>query len=323
MFKTVETTALRLATLGALVLTATVSQAKPAAAVYVALGDSITFGETDLRYIPSFGDRGYVGLYADSLANRNGGVRPSVINLAIDGETSASFSSGVGRTPPVVGRTDAILAAQNLNYNPDALVPQRDLFLSRVASEQAGGNPIDTVSISLGFNDVAALASLPDPIEQLPATLAAYRTNYSSVLALVRQQLPNADLFVLGYYNPFPANPTSPAAPIFATGGPLLNSIIRDLATEYGGFYVDTATPFVGNEAAYTFQDEMPAGSTIEPPFGGVLPIGNVHPNGTGYQVIANQVKAAAVTEPSSMAVLIVGGAFVLRTMQQRRDRSD
>ncbi|MCY7322250.1 MAG: hypothetical protein LH660_10750 [Phormidesmis sp. CAN_BIN36] len=53
MFKGMETTALRLATLGVLVFTATVSQAKPAAAVYSALSDSTTFGETDLRYIPS------------------------------------------------------------------------------------------------------------------------------------------------------------------------------------------------------------------------------------------------------------------------------
>ncbi|MEH2242614.1 SGNH/GDSL hydrolase family protein [Nostoc sp.] len=317
---------LRLATLGFLVFTVSVSQAQPAAATYIALGDSITFGETDLRYIPSFGDtpseslreRGYVGLYADYLASRNNGVRPTVINLAIDGETSTSFSSGVGRTPPVIGRTDAILAAQNLNYNPNALVPQRDLFLSRVAREKAAGNTIDTVSIALGFNDVAALASLPNPLDQLPATLAAYRANYSDVLALVRQQLPDANLFVLNYYNPFPANPTSPAAPIFAAGGPLLNSVIRDLATEYGGFYVDTATPFVGNEAAYTFQDEQPAGSTVKPPFGGVLPIGNVHPNATGYQVIANQV--AAVPEPSSLgAVLVTGAAFLLRASQRRR----
>lgn len=320
MFKRMEATAMRLTTLGVLVLTATMNPAQSAAAAtFIALGDSITFGETDLEYVPSFGDRGYVGLYADYLASINGGVRPNVINLAIDGETSASFTSGIGRTPPVVGRTDAVLAAQNLNYNPSALVPQRDLFLSKVASEQTAGNTIDTVSISLGFNDLAALASSPNPLEQLPATLATYRTNYSNVLAQIRQQLPDADLFVLNYFNPFPANPTSPAAPIFAAGGPLLNGIIRDLAAEYGGFYVDTATPFVGNEAAYTFIDEMPAGSTVEPPFGGILPIGNVHPNATGYQAIAEQVQVAGVPEPSSLAALATGGVFVLRAIRRRR----
>ncbi len=318
MFKTMQATTKHLTTLGAILLTAAISQVQPASAAYIALGDSITFGETDLQYIPSFGDRGYVGLYADYLASVNGGDRPTVINLAIDGETSASFTTGIGRTPPVVGRTDALLAAQNLNYNPDALVPQRDLFLSKVASEQAAGNTIDTVSISLGFNELAALASLPNPLDQLPATLTTYQDNYRGVLSEVRQQLPDADLFILNYFNPFPANPTSPATPIFAAGGSLLNNIIRDLAVEYDGFYVDTFTPFVGNEAAYIFIDEMPAGSTVEPPFGGVLPVGNVHPNEAGYSAIAMQAKA--VPEPSSMAALLsVGGVFALRAIRQRQ----
>lgn len=313
-----QATTKHLTTLGAILLTAAISQVQPASAAYIALGDSITFGETDLQYIPSFGDRGYVGLYADYLASVNGGDRPTVINLAIDGETSASFTTGIGRTPPVVGRTDALLAAQNLNYNPDALVPQRDLFLSKVASEQAAGNTIDTVSISLGFNELAALASLPNPLDQLPATLTTYQDNYRGVLSEVRQQLPDADLFILNYFNPFPANPTSPATPIFAAGGSLLNNIIRDLAVEYDGFYVDTFTPFVGNEAAYIFIDEMPAGSTVEPPFGGVLPVGNVHPNEAGYSAIAMQAKA--VPEPSSMAALLsVGGVFALRAIRQRQ----
>ena len=67
------------------------------------MGDSITFGETDRAYIPSYVDRGYVSGFADTLGARNGGARPTVINLAIDGETVASFFSGNGRTVPVVG----------------------------------------------------------------------------------------------------------------------------------------------------------------------------------------------------------------------------
>ena len=51
---------------------------------------------------------------ADGLAAQNGGVRPNVVNLAIDCETSTSFFSGAGRVPPVTGRTDAILASENL-----------------------------------------------------------------------------------------------------------------------------------------------------------------------------------------------------------------
>ncbi len=316
---------MRLATFGVLVSATAMGLAQPATAAYIALGDSITFGETDLLYRPSFGDRGYVGLYADYLASLNGGTRPTVINLAIDGETTSSFTSGVGRVPPVMGRTDAILAAENLNYNSNALVPQNTLFLSKVAAQQSAGDPINTVIISLGFNDLAALASVPNPLEQLPTTLTTYRNNYSTLLSEVRQVLPDANLLLLNYYNPFPVDPNSPAAPIFAVGGPLLNGIIRDLTVQYNGAYVDTFTPFVGNEAAYTYQDEQPTGVIVPPPFGGVLPIGNVHPNAIGYQVIADQAstaQSAAVPEPSGgLALLGAGGAVGLRTLRRWRGR--
>jgi hypothetical protein len=43
--------------------------------VYLALGDSIAFGVTDFTPV-SFGDQGYVSLYADFLASQNNGTRP-------------------------------------------------------------------------------------------------------------------------------------------------------------------------------------------------------------------------------------------------------
>ena len=116
-----------------------------AASVYVGLGDSITFGETDLSYVQSFGDRGYVADFASTLASRNGGTAPMVVNLAIDGETVASFMSGAGRTTPVMGRTDAQLAAQNLNYAGNPATPQAAMFRSLAASEASAGNTINTI----------------------------------------------------------------------------------------------------------------------------------------------------------------------------------
>jgi len=285
------------------------AQASP---TYVALGDSITFGETDLLYRQSFGDRGYVSRYADVLASRNGGTRPAVINLAIDGETASSFMTGSGRTPPVVGRTDVPLQLENLNYSAGNLVPQGSLFASAVAAQQAQGNTINTVTITLGFNELAALASLPATaaLAQIAPTLAAYEASYSAVLTQIRSLLPSADLALLGYFNPFPADPASPAAPIFAAGGTPLNAIIQGLAARFNATYVDTFTPFVGNEARYTYQAVQPAGSSVPDPFGGLLPIGNVHPNALGYDVIATQLASATavvVPEPSSLALVLVG----------------
>ena len=225
----------------AFVLPTALSLPAAAESVYVALGDSITFGETDLRYIESDGDQGYVEEYADYLQTVRG-ERPRVFNFAIDGETADSFVDNTGRLPPVVGRTDTPLQLQNLSYERERLIPQQQQFRQTVAEQIAAGHEIDTVSITLGFNDLAMVVTTENPLENIEPTLDAYRDAYDDILGDIRDRAPEADLFVLGYFNPFPADPDSPAAPIFAQAGEDLNAIIEDLAAEHGGFYVDTAT---------------------------------------------------------------------------------
>lgn len=291
------------------------------ASTYIAIGDSITFGETDLLYVPSFGDRGYVNDFADTLAVRNGGVRPTVFNFGIDGETTGSFVTNVGRTPPVQGRGDGPLQLQNLNYASNQIA-QADLFAQTVAAQNAASNPVTTITVTLGFNNLAALSTLPtaQALAAAPGVLATYRTEYAGILTNIRSLTPNADLYLLGYFNPFPADPTSPAAPIFNTFGPQLNDIIRGLAGEYGASYVDLATPFLGREAELTFQDEQPAGFFRDGPFSGIEPIGNVHPNEAGYAVIANQLAiTSAVPEPATWALLLLGFGAVGGAMRYRR----
>lgn len=265
------------------------------------LGDSITFGEDDLVYEPSDGDRGYVGRFADFLAAQDGD-RPEVRNFAIDGETASSFVTGTGRTPPVVGRTDDILALQNTNYDPGNILTQSEQFSRSVAAELAAGNDVAAVTVTLGFNELAALASLPpaEALAQIPATLAAYQASVRGVLAQVRGLVPDAPLFLLGYFNPFPGDPgDNPAEPIFSAAGDDLNAIIASLADEFGASFVDVAPAFVGNEAEFTFIDEQPAGFVLtEGPFGGLEPIGNVHPNAAGYDAIAAALIAEAAPAP-------------------------
>ncbi len=308
-------------------LTAAFALVEPAysAPVYVALGDSITFGETDLNYVQSYGNRGYVSQFDNTLAASNGGVAPAVVNLAIDGETASSFMTNVGRTPPVVGRGDAALQLENLNYGNSTALSQGAVFANTVSAEQAQGNTISTITITLGFNELAALAPTQNTpaaeaaaIAQIPATLAAYQTNYTAVLNEIRSLAPNANLYLLGYYNPFPADPNSPAAPVFNAGGTALNGVIQSLAAQFGAAYVNNATPFLGNEAQYTYQAVQPAGSSVGGAYGGTLPIGNVHPNALGYSVIAADVAASSVPEPTSL-LLLAAGIGGLGLMGRRR----
>ena len=295
-----------------------------AAPVLFALGDSVTFGEDDLVYEPVPGDRGYVSRLADLLA-RGPGPRPEVRNFAIDGETAESFQTGEGRLPPVEGRTDRILALQNTSYTEaGGIETQQEKFLDAVAAERAMGNTVEAITITLGFNDLASLASLPteEALDAIPETLDAFEASYSDVLSTIRGVAPDAPLYLPAYYNPFPADPDSPAAPIFFEAGSDLNSIIEDLAGEFGGTYIGGVPGrFAGNEEAFTFLDDQPAGFVLtEGPFGGELPIGNVHATEAGYEAIADAFAAeldiAPIPVPAALPLYLgalMGGALVLR----------
>lgn len=194
---------------------------------------------------------------------------------------------------------------------------QGDKLSQTIAAQRAGGNTVQAITMTLGFNEAAALSTLPlaDALARLPQTLANYRQSYSTVLTQVRNLAPEAELSLLGYFNPFPANPANPAAPIFAAGGVQLNTVIRGLASDFGARFIDMAGAFVGREAAFTYLDEMPAGSSVGGRYGGVLPVGNVHPDALGYGAMAAQV--SVVPEPPVWLLMGLGSAVLI--LRRRR----
>ena len=148
---------------------------------------------------------------------------------------------------------------------------------------------------------------------------------YAGILSNIASTAPGASVYLLGYYNPFPADPTSPGAPLFNTYGTELNGIIQSLAGQFGATYVDVAPAFVGREAELTYLDDQPHGFVRTGAFGGTEPIGNVHPNAAGYAVITQRLDAAAtgaVPEPSSWVMMLVGFAVVGSATRSRRQAS-
>jgi lysophospholipase L1-like esterase len=259
---------------------------------YVALGDSMAFGETNFTGNPSYGDRGYVKPYADFLAQSNRGVRPSVINLSADGETSTTFFTGSSQSDGSPGHP----ASQwNLNY-PIPAPTQNSLLLSTIAREKAAGHVISDVSIQLGANDLLAAVSSPGFLTMTPAQqqaaigkiLIGVQADDARLLTELKTLVPNASLVMLGYHNPFNADPTSAIGKIADPAIKALNSLIAGEASAFGARYVDTYTPFLGHELAYTY-----------------IASGNVHPNAAGYAVIAAQVDA--VPEPCTLLVFGAG----------------
>src|SRR5579862_1694799 len=148
---------------------------------YLALGDSIAFGVTNVTPV-SFGDQGYVSLYADFLATQANGIRPRVVNLAIPGETSAGFFTAVSPSglPP-----HDLLASVNLNYHGDGSLSQDALLVDTLAAETAAGRIITNVSLAVGSNDLTAFTALhpdflvlaPDQQQQLISEFFAALTN--------------------------------------------------------------------------------------------------------------------------------------------------
>lgn len=282
---------------------------------YLALGDSVAFGETNFTQNPSNGDRGYVADYANMLAAQDGGARPIVTNLGIDGETTSSFLTGGNRVLSIPGSTDSSVQAWNTNYGSSSTT-QNVAFQQAIASAKAMGNDVGVVTISLGANDLFKLAASPGFLTasaasqqaQLAATLGQIGSTYSVLLAELHALAPNAKVYALGEYNPFPANPSNPLNAIATPAIAGLNATIHGVADAYGAKYVDIFTPFVGHEANYTYLS-----ATSD----------NVHPNALGYSVIAAQIGAAsAVPEPSTFAVTGLGFAALAVTARRRAARN-
>lgn len=265
---------------------------------YISLGDSLAYGMTTYANaaIPTFGDRGYVSRYANYLGTQNGGVRPTVVNLAIIGETSSSYSD-----------TSNGYRVTNLNYFGSGL-SQAQMFAARVAAETGAGHVVTHVSVSIGPDDLLDVTDQPGffglPVDQqqalLGAAINALATNYAGILGQVRALVPSAELVIVGDYNPYAAVPGSPFYDAAPAAVQAINGVAAGLAATFNGRFVDTYSLFLGHEAEYThILDDAPAGT-------------NIHPNELGYDVIAG----AMIPAPGTLVLLACG---TMAGMRRRR----
>ena len=292
MMKTFETIARGLATLAVLVLFAARSDASSSS--YLSLGDSLAYGPGSSQDNGTGGtSSGFVSQYASSLAAANGGVAPSVINLALPGEALATY-----------GSTDSNYTA-NTNYivqgtsNGQPQASQQDMFYHYVMTAASSGSPVTNVTISLGMQDMMnvinaqGFTSLSSSQQNsaIQAGLSTVSSQYATLLSEIRGLLPNAKIDIIGAYNPYNATPNSPLAGAAQQAITGLNTVLQSVAGANNATYVNTYSAFLGNEGTFT----------------NILNNGSINPTPAGYSAIANLLSPTVAPEPSSIALALAG----------------
>lgn len=260
--------------------------------LYLALGDSNAFGideSTPASTMPGYGDQGYVSRFADFLGGVNGGVRPTVANLAVSGELSTSFLNPASVPTNYTDR----LWQLNLNY-PNGTTSQNSLMLNQLAAAKAAGNSV-VVTFNIGTNDFHALIATAafqtaTPLQQqvmFTALLNQVAQNAGIVLNEIRSITPNARIFLPSYFDDvYPTDPTYAGNELATVTA---NQALRQLAPSFGATYVDFYSVIHSNVTLY-------ANAT-----------GNGHLNQAGYAAVALALDATAVPEPASLLLLSLG----------------
>lgn len=285
---------------------------------YIAVGDSFALGYTTSGAAPTNGDAGYVNPFANFIGTYlNGGVRPTVRNVAVSGESTSSFISGqttqINTSPTLF---DAPL--RNTTYNntyPAAATPQAAFFNSTVDSVLAGGGTVDYITVQIGGNDILGLLAQADfrnltAIQQAPILQSQFNklaANYVTILGAIKLKAPNARILTIGYPNSLAGlgglNPVPNSGALTTQA----NSIIQSVSQAFGATYVDIFTPFSGNEATLTRITTLDNG------------IPNVHPTPQGYSLIAAQLGQAVSPEPAALALILP--VIAVGVIRRRRNR--
>ena len=301
--------------------------AAPAAAapVLFALGDSVTFGEDDLVYEPVPGDRGYVSRLADLLARGPGpAARGAQLRhrrrdrRQLPGRHRAHAARG-GPHRPHPGAAEHELRRGGRDRDPAAEVPRRRGCRARRGQHGPGHHHHAGLQRARGAGHHAhgrGARCHPRDARRLPRELRG-RALHDPGRGSGGAALP------AGLLQPLPGRPRQPR------GADLLRGGLRPEQHHRGprGGVRRHLHRRRARAASWAARRRSPSSTTsprgscsTEGPFGGELPIGNVHATEAGYGAIAGAFAAeldiAPIPVPAALPLYLgalAGGALVVR----------
>lgn len=251
------------------------AETRPTTSYYLALGDSLAAGFQPDPTISR--DEGYVGQVYEALkATRFQDL--ALENLGCDGATTTTLLSGGGGCAYPDGGSQLDAAEQFLRDHPG---------LVRLVTIDIGGNDINRCAAGGTIDQACAVAAV--------GTITA---NVTQIMSRLRAAAPGVRIVGMTYYDPYLAAwLTGPAGQAVAVQSVQLTTLLNEnLAGVYSGPVVRVADV----AAAFSTTD-----LTTPAPGVGTVPLAvaricewtwmcvpgrapDIHPNSTGYQVIAD-----------------------------------
>jgi lysophospholipase L1-like esterase len=271
----------------------------PAGANYLALGDSLAYGYQGPQFAltpnPAVFNFGYADLFAAHMGK-------TLTNDGCPGETTDSFING-GPAPGTCAHLPSPFPFTLLHhsYSPNT---------NQLADAQAflDTHPTGEITLDIGANDLLVFlqGTCGFPSSPTAGTCIAngfagiqshIAANTNTILDGIRAHAPNADITVMGLYNPYPG-----ALSVGGHGGDFLtaqlNSTIHTLATSHSAHFVDPLPVFNPSGAAggpETGDFGALCTLTLQCPGGVPFAAGaDIHPTKKGYQALASLFESAS-----------------------------
>jgi lysophospholipase L1-like esterase len=269
---------------------------------YLALGDSLAYGYQAALFnsqLPSVNPATFNFGYADLFAAH---MSKTLTNYGCPGETSDSFING-GPAPGTCAHLPSPFPYSFLHstYSPST---------NQLAAAEAflDTHPTGEITLDIGANDLLVFlqGTCGFPSSPTAGTCIAngfagvqntINANINTILNGLRAHAPNADITVMGLYNPYPN--------LLSVGGhggdfltAQLNAGIHTLATAHAAHFVDPLPVFnPGGASGGSEASDVPVicSLTLQCPGGVPFASGaDIHPTKKGYQALASLFEAAS-----------------------------